>query len=81
MKVCLSMCLPTTKRSSLARVAVANACMGLSCRLYVTDKITQSSFLIDIGSYVSCFPKSCLVKDTRKSDFTLYADNGTIGVA
>lgn len=40
-------------------------------------KLRNPAFLIDIGSYVSCFPKSCLVKDTSKSDFTLYADNGT----
>lgn len=67
------MLLPTKRRSSLAGVAVASVRMGLSRRLYVTDKITQCSVLIDTGRDVSCFPKIFMVKNISKSDFALYA--------
>ncbi|GBM65258.1 hypothetical protein AVEN_46099-1 [Araneus ventricosus] len=65
------------KRDSPAGVATASVLRGGSRKLYINDIKTHTGFLIDTGSDVSCYPKSFLTKEIKKSDFVLYAANGT----
>ncbi|GBO21079.1 hypothetical protein AVEN_254521-1, partial [Araneus ventricosus] len=74
---CVPPCAFKQKRDSPAGVATASVFRGGSRKLYVNDLKTRTGFLIDTGSDVSCYPKSFLTKEIRKSDFVLYAANGT----
>ncbi|GBN34333.1 hypothetical protein AVEN_141352-1, partial [Araneus ventricosus] len=66
-----------TKCDSPAGAATASVLRGGSRKLYVNDIKTHTGFLIDTGSDVSCYPKSFLTKEIKKTDFVLYAANGT----
>ena len=46
-----------------------------SPRLFIRDKISQFSFLIDCGSDVSLIPRSCLQGLYRATPYRLYAAN------
>ncbi|GBO18941.1 Transposon Ty3-G Gag-Pol polyprotein [Araneus ventricosus] len=65
------------KHDSPAGVVTASVLRGGNRKLYVNDIKTHTGFLIDTGSDVSCYPKSFLTKEIKKTDFVLYAANGT----
>lgn len=57
-------------------VAAATDCYTAS-RLFVVDKETKYTFLLDTGSDLCCFPKKLLGNKHENADFNLSAANGT----
>lgn len=52
-------------------------CPSSSGRLFVTDRSTNTQFLIDTGSDLCVYPRSALRDRRAKTDFELCAANGT----
>lgn len=51
---------------------------GIGSRLiFVTDKTTLTSFLVDTGADISVYPCSKVRQSTNKCEYELFADNGT----
>lgn len=55
-----------------------NDCLTRTGRLFVTDKHTKVQFLIDTGSDLCVYPRSEIKGRRSKTDFQLYAANGSI---
>lgn len=55
----------------------ANDCHTTPGRLFVIDRVTKLSFLIDTGSDLCVYPRSGLPQARPKTDYTLYAANGS----
>jgi predicted aspartyl protease len=49
----------------------------ISRRIFVTDRRTKISFLVDTGADVCVYPRSKLRKTANKEDYELFAANGT----
>jgi hypothetical protein len=49
----------------------------VSLRIFVTDKRTKISFLVDMDAEVCVYPRSKLHRTSRKDDNELFAVNGT----
>ncbi|GBM47569.1 hypothetical protein AVEN_90276-1 [Araneus ventricosus] len=58
-------------------VATASVLRGGSHKLYVNDIKTHTGIFIDTVNDVSCYPKSFLTKEIKKTDSVLYSANGT----
>jgi transposase InsO family protein len=46
-------------------------------RLFITDKVTKTQFLVDTGADVCVYPRSLLREKRPKTDYSLYAANNT----
>jgi len=55
----------------------ANVCTTSSGRLFVTDKVSKQQYLVDTGSDLCVFPHKLLLGRRERTDYTLYAANGT----
>jgi hypothetical protein len=56
---------------------VASNCSNSASRLYVTDRPTKTSFLVDTDAYISVYPRSRLGERPTRSSYELFAANGT----
>ena len=56
----------------------ASDCPLLPGRLFVTDRNTKASFLVDTGSDLCVYPVSALKERRPKAEYKLFAANGTI---
>ena len=55
----------------------ANVCNISSGRLFITDRISKQRYLVDTGSDLCVFPRKLLPGRRERTDYTLYAANGT----
>ena len=55
----------------------ASNCSNSTSRLYVTDRLTKTSFLVDTGADLCVYPRSCLRERRTRSSYELFAANGT----
>jgi hypothetical protein len=58
-------------------MADGDMCPTTSRRLFVRDNASGIQFLIDTGAGICFFPRSLLHGPRRKSDYVLFAANGT----
>lgn len=72
-----TMQLPIGKLQRQPEVA-ANDCRTTPGRLFVTDQTSKSQFLIDTGSDLCVYPRSVIAGQRPKSNYQLFAANGTI---
>lgn len=54
-----------------------NDCPNISNRLFITDRITKIQFLIDTGSDLCVYPRSAVREPRPKTNYNLFAANGT----
>ena len=66
----------TGKRYQLSVKAADVDGLG-SCRIFVTEKRTNISFLIDIGADISVYPRSRIHGHVNEGAYVLFAANGT----
>jgi cleavage and polyadenylation specificity factor subunit 1 len=59
-------------------LTAANIWTTSSSRLFVTDRISKQRYLVDTGSDLCIFPCKLLPGRRDRTDYTLYAANGTI---
>jgi hypothetical protein len=69
--------LPPAGKLCQRTLRVANVCTTSSDRLFVTDRITKQRYLVDTGSDLCVFPRKLLPGCRERTDYTLYAANGT----
>ena len=74
---CIPPCAFQNQSSEISAEIEPTKKKGFSRRLHIVDRLTQTSFLVDTGSDVSCFPRSYAKGKTTDSDFLLYAANGS----
>ena len=55
----------------------ANVCTTTSGRLFITDRVRKQRYLVDTGSDLCVFPRKLLPGRRERTDYTLYAANGT----
>lgn len=55
----------------------ANVCPTKPGRLFVTDQVSKISFLVDTGSDLCVYPRTALREKRAKTDYQLFAANGT----
>ena len=55
----------------------AKVCTTSSDRLFITDRISNQWYLVDIGSDLCVFPHKFLPGRRERTDYTLYVANGT----
>ena len=58
-------------------LVAASNCNNSTIRLYVTDRLTKTSFLVDTGADLRVYPRSCLRERRTHSSYELFAANGT----
>jgi hypothetical protein len=58
-------------------LTAANVCTTSSGRLLVTDRRSKQRYLIDTGSDLCVFPRKLLPGRRKRTDYSLYAANGT----
>jgi hypothetical protein len=56
---------------------VANVCTTSSGRLFITDRVSKRRYLVETGSDLCVFPRKLLPGRRERTDYTLYATNGT----
>ena len=56
---------------------VANVCTTRSCHLFIMDCYSKQRYLVDTGSDLCVFPRRLLPGRRERTDYTLYAANGT----
>ena len=56
---------------------MANGCTTSSGRLFIMDRNSKQRYLVDIGSDLCVFPRRLLQGHWERTDYTLYAANGT----
>jgi cleavage and polyadenylation specificity factor subunit 1 len=59
-------------------LTAANVCTTSSGRLFITDRITKQRYLVDMGSELCVFPRKPLPGRWERTDYSLYAADGTI---
>ena len=64
------------KRGKKSLVAASN-CNNSTGRLYVTDRLSKTSFLFDNGADLCVYPRSRLREHRTHSSYVLFAANGT----
>ena len=64
------------KRGKQMLVAASN-CNNSTGRLYVTDRASKTSFLVDKGVDLCVYPNCCLRESRAHSSYGLFAANGT----
>jgi hypothetical protein len=65
------------KRGRQSLVAVSN-CNNSTSRLYVMDRLTRTSLLVDTGANLCVYPRSRLRECRTQTTYELFAANGTI---
>jgi len=55
----------------------ANVCTTSSGRLFVIDRYSKQRYLVDTGSDLCVFPRRLVPGHRERTDYTLYAANGT----
>ena len=55
----------------------ANVCTTSSGRLFITDRVSKQRYLVDTGSDLCVFPRKLLPGRRERTDYNLYAANGT----
>jgi len=55
----------------------ANVCTTSSGRLFITDHVSKRRYLVDPGSDLCVFPSKLLPGRRERTDYNLYAANGT----
>jgi len=55
----------------------ANVCTTSSGRLFLTDRYSKQRYLVETGSDLCVFPRKLLPGRSERTDYTLYAANGT----
>jgi len=58
-------------------VTAANVCTTSSGRLFITDRVSKRRYLVDTGSDLCVFPRKLLPGRRERTDYKLYAANGT----
>jgi len=56
---------------------VANVCTTSSGRLFISDRVSKRRYLVDTGSDLCVFPRKLLLGCRERTDYNLYAANGT----
>jgi hypothetical protein len=69
--------LPPAGKLHQRTLTAANVCSTSSGRLFVTDHTSKQRYLVDTGSDLCVFPRKLLPGRRERSDYTLYAGNGT----
>jgi len=64
------------KHGRQSLVAASN-CNNSTSRLYLTDRLTEMSFLFDTGADLCVYPRSCLRERRTKTSYGLFAANGS----
>jgi len=64
------------KHGRQSLVAASN-CNNSISRLYVTDRLTKMSFLVDTGADLCIYPRSRLRERRTKTSYELFAANGS----
>jgi hypothetical protein len=64
------------KRGRQSLMAASN-CSTSASRLYVTDRLTKTSFLVDTGADLCLYPCSRLRDRRTRTSYELFAANGT----
>jgi hypothetical protein len=55
----------------------ANVCTTTSGRLFVKDRVHKQRYLVETGSDLCVFPRKVLPRRRERTDYTMYAANGT----
>jgi len=58
-------------------LTAANVCTTSSGRLFITDRASKRRYLVDTGSDLCVFPRKLLPGRRERTDYNLYAANGT----
>jgi len=69
--------LPPAGKLHQRMLTAANVCTTSSGRLFISDRITKQRYLVDTGSDLCVFPHKLLPGRQERTDYTLYAANGT----
>jgi len=72
-----ALCVAAGKRGKQSLVAASN-CDNSASRLYVTDRLSKFTFLVDTGSDHCVYPRSRLRERRTRTSYELFAANGTI---
>ena len=68
---------PTAGKLHQRALMAANVCNISSGRLFITDRISKQRCLVDTGSDLCVFPRKLLPGRRERTDYILYAANGT----
>jgi hypothetical protein len=69
--------LPPTGKHKQRSLTAANVCTTNSGRLFIKDRVTKQQYLIETGSDLCVFPRKFLLGSWVRTDYNLYAANGT----
>jgi len=58
-------------------LTAANVCTTRFGRLFITDRVSKRRYLVDTGSDLCVFPRKLLPGRRDRTDYNLYAGNGT----
>jgi hypothetical protein len=72
-----ALCMAARKHGRQSLVAASN-CNNSASRLYVTDRLTKMSFLVDTSADLCVYPRSHLRERRTQTSYELFAANGTI---
>lgn len=59
-------------------IVAVNDCLSLTSRLFITDRKTKVQYLVDTGSDLCVFPRSAVREPRIKTQYELFAANGSI---
>lgn len=68
---------PCGKRKQTSLTTAINDVATPPGRLFITDHSTKTNFLVDTGADVSVFPRSLVKKQLSKTNYQMFAANGT----
>jgi hypothetical protein len=69
--------LPPAEKLHQRALTAAKVCTTSSGRLFISDLITKQRYLVDMGSDLCVFPRKLLPGHRERTDYILYAANGT----
>ena len=67
----------TAEKEGRQSLVAASNCNNSTSRLYVTDRLTKLSFLVDTGANFCVYPRSRLRERQTQTSYKLFAANGT----
>jgi hypothetical protein len=67
----------TSRKPHQQMLMAANVCIANSGRLFISDRICKQRYLVDTGSDLCVFPRKLLPGRRERSNYILYAANGT----
>jgi len=68
---------PPAGKSHQQTLTAANVCTTSCGHLFISDRISKQRYLVDTGSDLCVFPRKLLPGRMERSDYILYAANGT----